>query len=228
EEDGAESDESGDDDASAGADDDAASGADDDAASGTTDDADDEAAGSSDEDVVATPISAAPLSPAEAAELLEAIIEYHVAEGTHRESELLTQSSLDTLEGTALTLSTREEPPASDDGEPTTVLTVDGVDVSASDLLATNGVIHTVDSVLVPADHAEDLERLVASIPVATDAFSTLQGTGEHTQLVAALEAAGLADEIGALASVTVFAPTDSAFDRLSPAEQALLDDPEI
>lgn len=185
---------------------------------------DDEASGAE----AATPISAEPLSPDETAELLQAILEYHVAEGTHQASELLEESRLDTLEGTALTLSSREEPPASEDGEPTTILTVDGVDVSATDLIATNGVIHTVDEVLVPADHRADIERLIASIPVATDALSTLRGTGEHTQLVAALESAGLSGELTDASAVTVFAPTDAAFDSLTAAEQALLADPVI
>ncbi|TVR01298.1 MAG: fasciclin domain-containing protein [Deltaproteobacteria bacterium] len=73
---------------------------------------------------------------------------------------------------------------------------VNGATVDTPDVMASNGVIHIVDSVIMPADIAE-----IAGY------------TGVHSSLVAAL---GAADLVGAVtdtdAPVTVFAPTDDAF----------------
>ncbi len=47
------------------------------------------------------------------------------------------------------------------------------------------------------------------------DLIATLQGTGQHTTLVAALEASGLDSVLMGPGPFTVFAPTDEAFDAL-------------
>lgn len=179
---------------------------------------------------IATPISAPVLterpSRAEIDALLADILHNHVVEGTTLAADL--SGSLTTIEGSPLTIGSREEPPASEDGAPTTIPTVDGVDISATDLRATNGVIHTVDSLLVPDDRAAALDQLAASIPVTTDVLSTLAATGEHTELLAALQATGLDAELLALPAVTLFAPTDAAFAALSDTERAALADPDV
>ncbi len=169
-----------------------------------------------------------PLTESETADLLTAILEYHVVEGKHLAADLEATSSLTSVEGSSLSIDTREEEATTDDGEPTTVLTVDEADVTAADLLATNGVIHTVDRVLVPADREEELRQLIASIPVATDAMNTLRVTGVHDQLVSAIESAGLEDDLADAEAVTVFAPTDAAFSKLTAAQRAALEDPAV
>jgi uncharacterized surface protein with fasciclin (FAS1) repeats len=173
------------------------------------------------------PDAASP-GPSETTDLLAAILEYHIVEGTELAADLEGASTLPTVEGQSLTVGSREEEPTEEGGEPTTVLTVDDVDVSSADLLATNGVIHEIDQVLVPADRAEEFRELVQSIPVATDVMSTLRLTREHDQLVAAIEATGLEPALAQSDALTVFAPTDAAFDALSDAQRAAVQDPDV
>jgi len=48
---------------------------------------------------------------------------------------------------------------------------------------------------------------------------STLQGSGHFTILLKAVDAAGLADTLKSAPNITLFAPTDEAFQALPPAE---------
>jgi len=171
---------------------------------------------------------AEPLSDEATSGLLTAILEYHMVPGTFASADLADTTSLTSVEGSSLTIGSREEEPTTEDGEATTVITVDEADITAPDLIATNGVIHTVDQVLVPEDHVDELRQLIASIPVATDVLSTLRLTREHDQLVAAIEAAGLEADLAEAEAVTIFAPTDAAFDALTDEQRAVLEDPAL
>ncbi|MFO7724945.1 MAG: fasciclin domain-containing protein [Oceanipulchritudo sp.] len=83
--------------------------------------------------------------------------------------------------------------------------------VTTADIEGSNGVIHVIDSVLIPPADIVD---------TATEAgFSTL---------VAAVQAAGLEDALRGDGPFTVFAPTDEAFAALGEETlNSLLDDPE-
>lgn len=78
------------------------------------------------------------LLPANKATLVK-VLSYHVLEGDIPEHDF-SQGFLSTLEGTDLTV------------EHTPTVLVDGATVSATDIPATNGIIHAIDKVLVPAD----------------------------------------------------------------------------
>ena len=88
--------------------------------------------------------------------------------------------------------------------------TVDGANVfvnqapiSAVDLTSDNGVVHVIDAVVLP-------KQTVADIAI---------GSAEHTSLVAAVVEAKLLPALtDPLASYTVFAPTNTAFDNLAAA----------
>ena len=80
-------------------------------------------------------------------------------------------------------------------------VTVNGANVIAADVAASNGVIHVIDEVILP-DNAKTLADLVAG----TEGFSTL---------LAALKAAGLDSVVATKGPFTVFAPTDEAFAKL-------------
>ena len=80
-------------------------------------------------------------------------------------------------------------------------VTVNGANVIAADVAASNGVIHVIDEVILP-DNANTLADLVAG----TEGFSTL---------LAALKAAGLDSVVATKGPFTVFAPTDEAFAKL-------------
>ncbi|MGY8745794.1 MAG: fasciclin domain-containing protein, partial [Candidatus Poseidoniales archaeon] len=72
--------------------------------------------------------------------------------------------------------------------------------VTTADVMSSNGIIHIIDSVLMPpAD-------LVNDIPTVAG------GTGVHTSLVAALTKANLVTTLQGDGPFTVFAPTDQAF----------------
>jgi uncharacterized surface protein with fasciclin (FAS1) repeats len=77
---------------------------------------------------------------------------------------------------------------------------VDNAAVSQADIACTNGVIHVIDTVIMPTN-----KNLVQ---VATEA-------GSFSTLLAAAQAAGLVDALNGDAPLTVLAPSDAAFAKL-------------
>lgn len=73
--------------------------------------------------------------------------------------------------------------------------------VTAADVLASNGVIHVIDRIILPP--AKD----IVETAVAAGSFTTLAGALTSADLVATLKGPG---------PFTVFAPTDAAFAKLS------------
>jgi uncharacterized surface protein with fasciclin (FAS1) repeats len=71
--------------------------------------------------------------------------------------------------------------------------------VTTADVMASNGVIHVIDAVLMPPADLVDIP-------------TTASSTGIHTSLVAALAAANLVTTLQGDGPFTVFAPTDEAF----------------
>ena len=80
-------------------------------------------------------------------------------------------------------------------------VTIEGATVTTPDQIASNGVVHVIDKVLMPpAD------------PVLSDIPTIAQSTGVHDSLVAALTKASLVATLQGDGPFTVFAPTDAAF----------------
>jgi uncharacterized surface protein with fasciclin (FAS1) repeats len=77
--------------------------------------------------------------------------------------------------------------------------------ITATDIDASNGVVHLIDNVILPAD--KDI--------VETAQAAGAGATPEFTLLVEAVVAAGLATTLGGDGPFTVFAPTDAAFAAL-------------
>ena len=73
--------------------------------------------------------------------------------------------------------------------------------ITSTDNLATNGVVHLIDNVILPAD-----KDIVATALAANPEFSTLVAALRQANLVTALQGAG---------PFTVFAPKNAAFDAL-------------
>lgn len=82
--------------------------------------------------------------------------------------------------------------------EKTTGVKVDGSNVTTADIMATNGVIHVIDKVIIPAT--------VVNHAINNPNFSIL---------VEAVVKAGLVDALNAAGPFTVFAPTNDAFTAL-------------
>ncbi|MCA8969021.1 MAG: fasciclin domain-containing protein [Planctomycetes bacterium] len=135
-------------------------------------------------------------------EKLANILLYHVVPGRLAASDVLTKTWLDTAEGAALYVNMREGKPSVDDAR-----------IVKTDVFAGNGVIHVVDSVILP-------RKSIVETAVAAGGFETL---------VAAVKAAGLVDALSGKGPFTVFAPSDDAFAKLPEGKlEALLADPKM
>ena len=81
---------------------------------------------------------------------------------------------------------------------------IDLATVTQADLIASNGVVHVIDKVLLPDFGQED-----------TTVYSIIKASPIHTTLEAAIDAAELGETLSGDGPFTVFAPTDDAFDAL-------------
>ena len=88
---------------------------------------------------------------------------------------------------------------------------VNNARVISADVLATNGVIHVIDEVLIPRGFELELEE------PTSDIVDTAIGAGVFNTLVTAVQAAELVDALRGEGPLTVFAPTDEAFGKLPP-----------
>jgi uncharacterized surface protein with fasciclin (FAS1) repeats len=124
-------------------------------------------------------------------EALTNVLLYHVAEGEAMAADVveLDGQKVETLLGQYLDITIEDEK-----------VMLDQAQVVIKDIKASNGIIHVIDSVLIPET------RTIVDIAVEDGRFTTL---------VTALEAAGLVEALQAEGPFTVFAPTDDAFAAL-------------
>jgi uncharacterized surface protein with fasciclin (FAS1) repeats len=120
---------------------------------------------------------------------LTKILTYHVVAGTTMSSDLSDGMRVKTVQGKYITIEIM-------DGN----VYVDDAMVTTADIECSNGVIHVIDTVLIPMDN-------IVETAIANDDFNTLV-----TAVVAAGLDATLSDESTLF---TVFAPTDAAFAAL-------------
>jgi transforming growth factor-beta-induced protein len=92
---------------------------------------------------------------------------------------------------------------------------INDAEVIIPDIEATNGVIHVIDSVLIPEGFELVMEEEEESLPSIVD---IAVNDGRFTVLVAALQRAGLVGTLQGDGPFTVFAPTDDAFIALLEA----------
>jgi uncharacterized surface protein with fasciclin (FAS1) repeats len=147
---------------------------------------------------------------------LRDILLYHVAEGAVPAETVVTLDSATTVQGEPVSI-------AVVDGE---VVLNDSAKVVIPDIMAANGIIHVIDAVILPPSIAEAAaEDEMASAKSIVDIAVE---DGRFTTLVAAVEAAGLAETLSGDGEFTVFAPTDDAFAALPEGTvESLLEDPE-
>ncbi len=125
----------------------------------------------------------------EAKTTLQGILTYHVVPGSVLAADVVKLTGATTANGQRVDIKVV-------DGK----VMVDGATVTTTDIKCDNGVIHIIDSVILPSSK---------TIPeVATEA-------GSFNTLVAAVQAAGLAEALSGEGPFTVFAPTDEAFAKL-------------
>ncbi len=129
---------------------------------------------------------------------LQSILKYHVVSGRLNAADLIERRTVATINGQTLTLS-REN----------AGLSINGARVTTADIACSNGVIHVIDSVLLPES------KTVLDVAHSAGSFRTL---------LAAVKAAGLDRALRGSGPFTIFAPTDEAFAKLpSGTVQTLL-----
>jgi uncharacterized surface protein with fasciclin (FAS1) repeats len=126
------------------------------------------------------------------------ILLYHVSGSEFPAAEVVEQDFIQSLAGQDINVVVTDEGAF-----------VNGAQIIVTDIEASNGVVHVIDSVLLP--------------PTITD---IVVGDPRFTTLTAAVVAADLADTLAGAGPFTVFAPTDDAFAALRPGTvEALLND---
>jgi len=120
---------------------------------------------------------------------LVSILTYHVVSGELPASKVVASNDATTLNGQRIDFTIKDDN-----------VFVDGARVLSTDIEASNGVIHVIDSVILP--EGKNLAQIAT-------------GDGRFTILAKAIEAAGLTSAITGDDALTVFAPTDEAFGKL-------------
>ncbi|MDA8718079.1 fasciclin domain-containing protein [Candidatus Poseidoniales archaeon] len=118
---------------------------------------------------------------------LSDILLYHVVSAEVQSSDVTDCMSADAANGQPLSFTVGD-----------TVM-VNDANVTLTDVVASNGLIHVIDKVLTPSDTPNDIPR-------------TAQCTGIHNSLVAGVIQAELLETLQGTGPFTVFAPTDQAF----------------
>jgi len=124
---------------------------------------------------------------------LVAVLTYHVVAGNVMAADVVKLKSAKTVQGQEVTIA------VANGG-----VSIDNAKVLKTDIACSNGVIHVIDSVILPK--AESKTPDIVDTAVAAGSFKTL---------VAAVQAAGLVETLKGKGPFTVFAPTDEAFAKL-------------
>lgn len=132
---------------------------------------------------------------------LQAILTYHVVAGKVDSKAVIKLTGATTLNGQRATIAVQ-------DGK----VQVGNATVVTPDVEASNGIIHVIDTVMLPADK---------------NIVDTAKGAGKFNTLLKAAVAAGLAETLATGGPFTVFAPTDEAFAKLPEGTLADLLKPE-
>jgi uncharacterized surface protein with fasciclin (FAS1) repeats len=120
---------------------------------------------------------------------LQAILTYHVVAGKVMAADVVKIKGAVSVQGQQIDVVVK-------DGK----VKVDGANVVKTDIACSNGVIHVIDSVILPADK---------------DIVDTAVSAGSFKTLAAALTAADLVETLKGEGPFTVFAPSDEAFAKL-------------
>ncbi len=133
---------------------------------------------------------------------LKDVLLYHVVSGKVMSTDLSNGLEAETLKGEKIKV------------DLTSGVKINSSNVTSADIEAINGVIHVIDTVLVPQDFklvqeekiADQGPKTVVDIALSNDDFSILVAALQKADLVGALQGEG---------PFTVFAPTNAAFEDL-------------
>jgi transforming growth factor-beta-induced protein len=133
---------------------------------------------------------------------LRAVLLYHVLSGRVPAADVVSLTSAKTLEGESLAIKVSGGS-----------VYVNQAKVTTPDVMASNGIIHVVDSVLIPKAATAPTKNLV----------QTAVAAGHFKTLARLLQLSGLAGTLAHKGPFTVFAPTDAAFAKVPKATLAAL-----
>lgn len=121
---------------------------------------------------------------------LASILTFHVVKGKVMAADVVKVAGAETLNGQRVDVKV--------DGK---TVSIDSSKVVTTDIACSNGVIHVIDTVLMPVSE---------NLPAVADK------AGKFKTLLAAVKAAGLVETLSGTGPFTVFAPTDEAFNKLA------------
>jgi len=134
---------------------------------------------------------------------LQGILLYHVVPGNVMATDVVQLDSANTAYGEPVNIRV-------EDG----IVYINEAQVVTTDIEASNGVIHVIDTVILPpAEESMEMETEMA--PAQMDIVDTAVADGRFTTLATALTEAGLIDTLKGEGPFTFFAPTDEAFNAL-------------
>jgi|APDOM4702015118_1054815.scaffolds.fasta_scaffold18709_2 uncharacterized surface protein with fasciclin (FAS1) repeats len=129
---------------------------------------------------------------------LKAVLLYHVVQGNVPSSEAAKLTSAKTLNGASISIKVQGGS-----------VFINNAKVVTADVAASNGVIHVIDTVLLPP-------------PAPQNIVKTAVAAGQFKTLASLLTKSGLVKTLGS-GTWTVFAPTDAAFAKVPKATLAKL-----
>lgn len=120
-------------------------------------------------------------------EALRSVLLHHVVAGKVMAADVVTLKKAKTALGQSVQIDASKD------------VRIDNAKVVKTDIAASNGVIHVIDTVIMPKN----------------DIIEAARASGSFKTLLTAIEAAGLTDTLRGDGPFTVFAPTDDAFAKL-------------
>ena len=123
---------------------------------------------------------------------LASILTFHVVKGKVMAADVVKIKGAETLNGQRIDVKVEGS-----------AVSIDSSKVVTTDIACSNGVIHVIDTVLMPVSD---------NLPTVADK------AGKFKTLLAAVKAAGLVETLSGTGPFTVFAPTDEAFAKLPAA----------
>ena len=133
--------------------------------------------------------------------MLKSVLLYHVTQGSVPSSEVVKLTSAQTLNGAKVSIRVQNGS-----------VYIDNAKVITPDVMASNGVIHVIDTVIIPKAASDEPKQNIVQTAVAAGQFKTL---------VSLVKKAGLAGALSGPGPLTVFAPTDAAFAKVPKATLA-------
>jgi uncharacterized surface protein with fasciclin (FAS1) repeats len=132
--------------------------------------------------------------------LVKSVLQYHVLTTTVRAANIPFGKAITPAAGGIFKIDLVNAKPIITDGRNRKT------NITATDIEASNGVVHLIDQVLLPADKTI-VQTAIASAPEFTSLVAALQFASDNNDLVTLLSGTG---------PFTVFAPTNAAFDALA------------